>query len=316
MANLTKKSGSMTDVLSPSVVETVVKCVEAASIGQSNITYFKIAATSLRKNQYYYRIYFVGANTVFGHIIPFALLVIINVLIVRVLNAKPKPDDIVVSTNARPNVTTETTTTTHQIVRKSTIRVTTSVKRKVFVTRRTSSTVSTTYATPSLKVRRHETLNRSSGIPPPLSPSVFGLDSENISYIDSPVIGEVIVETDVLLRQSEMSNGHAVVEEEVSEKHLSTGPHHNHTQSNNHSQISINIQNPNQNPTTNSTSVNQLDENNRQNELHQTLSNQNSHRRKKHRSRRGDSVYSHAQSSTVTVTVFVNEVNHFRFPLL
>ena len=30
-------------------------------------------------------------------------------------------------------------------------------------------------------------------------------------------------------------------------------------------------------------------------------------RRKRHRSRRCDSVFSHAQSSTVTVTVFVNE---------
>ena len=282
MANLTKKSGSVSDVLSTSVVETVVKCVEAASIGQSNITYFKIAATSLRKNQYYYRIYFVGANTVFGHIIPFVLLVIINVLIVRVLNAKPKPDDIVVSTNARPiAATTETTTT--QIVRKSTIRVTTSVRRKVFVTRRTSSTFSTTFASPNLKVRKHETINRSSAIPPPLSPSVFGLDSENISYIDSPVIGETIVETsqvecsNVLLRQTEVtngsiSNGHAVVEvSEVSENHLTSC--HNSNQNNSKNQ---------------------------------------KNRRKRHRSKRGDSVFSHAQSSTVTVTVFVNEVKNLK----
>jgi hypothetical protein len=55
MANLTKKSGSSGDVLSQSVVETVVKCVEATASGTGNITYFKIAATALRKNQYYYR---------------------------------------------------------------------------------------------------------------------------------------------------------------------------------------------------------------------------------------------------------------------
>ena len=162
MANLTKKSGSMSDVLSPSVIETVVKCVEAASVGQNNITYFKIAATALRKNQYYYRIYFVGANTVFGHIIPFALLVIINVLIVRVLNAKPKPDDIVVSSNNCPPTLTSGAT---QIVRKSTIQVTTSVQRKMIISRRTSSTASSIYTpNPSSKMKRSDSVNRGDSI--------------------------------------------------------------------------------------------------------------------------------------------------------
>ena len=156
MANLTKKSSSMSDVLSPSVIETVVKCVEAASSGKNNITYLKIGATALRKNQYYYRIYFVGANTVFGHIIPFALLVIINVLIVRVLNAKPKPDDIVVSTNdRRPTLTTETA----QVVQKSTIQVKTSVRRKLIISSRGSSTASSIYA-PNGKIRRTDSMSK------------------------------------------------------------------------------------------------------------------------------------------------------------
>ena len=269
MANLTKKSPAA-DLLSPSVVETVVKCVEAASVGNTNITYFKIAATSLRKNQYYYPIYFVGANTVFGHIIPFGLLVIINVLIVRVLNAKPKPNDIIVASN-----TTPTETTTMQIIRKSTIEVTTSVRRKVFITRRTSSVISTTCAT-GTKAKKRESCkaklstSTSTSTPTPLSPSVFGLDSENISFIDSPAaVAEMRIETNevesvvqnvnvlnVVNGGPKASNGHAKApaDDAISDKYLSAGDG-----------------------------------------------------RKRNRSKRGESVFSHAQSSTVTVTVFVND---------
>ena len=243
----------------------MVKCVEAASMGQTNITYFKIGATALRKNQYYYRIYFVGANTVFGHIIPFVLLVIINVLIVRVLNAKPKPDDIVVSTNSRPTIRTEATTTT-QIVRKSTIRVTTSVRRKAYVSNRELSTANTP------KVRRSESQRRGNQ-PPPLSPSVFGLDSEHISYIDSPsvesrTVTEQEIQSEVLIREVKVTNnGHCVsnggglvkIEEVIETDRLHTG------------------------------------------------SGLSGPKRKRNRSRRADSVFSQTQASTVTVTVFVNE---------
>ncbi len=39
----------------------------------------------------YYKIYYIGANTVFGHVFPFVFLVILNILIVRTLNKRPKP---------------------------------------------------------------------------------------------------------------------------------------------------------------------------------------------------------------------------------
>ena len=275
MANLTRKSGSA-EVLSQSVVETVVKCVEAASNGISNVTYFKIGATALRKNQYYYRIYFVGANTVFGHILPFALLVIINVLIVRVLNAKPKPNDIIVASN-----TTPTETTTMQIIRKSTIEVTTSVRRKVFITRRTSSVISATCTNNNnarMKKNRKTSGVVKNLIPTPLSPSVFGLDSENISFIDSPAsatVAEMRIETnevESVINGGFVANGTVKVNASTNDD-VTGGDTH--------------------------LTVNDIISDN-------NLLNANDGLRR-NRSQRGDSVFSHAHSSTVTVTVFVND---------
>ena len=54
---------------------------------------YTIEATSLRENPFYYHVYFVGANTVFGYIIPFVLLVVLNIQIVRTLNAPPSSKD-------------------------------------------------------------------------------------------------------------------------------------------------------------------------------------------------------------------------------
>jgi len=90
------ESKSILSTISPSVIETVTKCVKAASDGQSSITFFKIAATSLRKNNVYYRFYFVGANTLFSYIIPFVFQVVINIMTVIVLNKKTS--DIRIST--------------------------------------------------------------------------------------------------------------------------------------------------------------------------------------------------------------------------
>ena len=62
---------------------------------------YTIQATSLRKNSYYYHGYFVGANTLFGYFIPFVLLVVLNVQIVRILNAPPTREDEMVAQSIR-----------------------------------------------------------------------------------------------------------------------------------------------------------------------------------------------------------------------
>ena len=66
----------------------------------ANLTYHDIRATELRQNWKYYHFYYMGANTIFGHFLPFVLLVVLNILIMWTLrknkqssigkNAKPK----------------------------------------------------------------------------------------------------------------------------------------------------------------------------------------------------------------------------------
>ena len=39
----------------------------------------------MRKSWTYYKYYFMGANTIFGHFFPFLLIMVLNVLIVKIL---------------------------------------------------------------------------------------------------------------------------------------------------------------------------------------------------------------------------------------
>ena len=50
-----------------------------------NLSYYKIGASKMRKSWTYYKYYFMGANTIFGHFVPFLLIMVLNILIVRIL---------------------------------------------------------------------------------------------------------------------------------------------------------------------------------------------------------------------------------------
>ena len=39
----------------------------------------------MRKSWTYYKYYFMGANTIFGHFFPFLLIMVLNILIVKIL---------------------------------------------------------------------------------------------------------------------------------------------------------------------------------------------------------------------------------------
>ena len=52
---------------------------------KANLTYHDIRATELRQNWKYYHLYYMGANTIFGHFLPFVLLVVLNILIMWTL---------------------------------------------------------------------------------------------------------------------------------------------------------------------------------------------------------------------------------------
>ena len=65
--------------------------------GHGKLNFLTIKATPLRKSRVYYWGYFVVANTVFGYLIPLVFLVIINVLIVKTLNAEPTKAEIMVA---------------------------------------------------------------------------------------------------------------------------------------------------------------------------------------------------------------------------
>ena len=92
-----KHSATSPSAISPELFRIMLQCVAAHKSGIQNITFYHIEATELRKNRYYYHVYFVGANTLFGYLIPFGFLVVLNVLIVRVLNAPPSREDMMIA---------------------------------------------------------------------------------------------------------------------------------------------------------------------------------------------------------------------------
>jgi len=101
--NITRHSPIIQAFVSPSFIETVVKCVHAASNGQNKLSFYKIVATSLRKNSFYYQFYFVGANTIFGYIIPFVFHVVINIMTLIVL-CKKTGDDVTITTKVSKHI--------------------------------------------------------------------------------------------------------------------------------------------------------------------------------------------------------------------
>lgn len=50
-----------------------------------NLSYYKIGASKMRKSWTYYKYYSMGANTIFGHFLPFLLIMVLNILVVRIL---------------------------------------------------------------------------------------------------------------------------------------------------------------------------------------------------------------------------------------
>ena len=85
--------------MSPFQLQMIQACLngQLESEMPQNLTYYVIQATNLRKNKIYYHGYFLLANTIFGYLIPFVFLVILNVLIVKTLNAAPSKADIMVA---------------------------------------------------------------------------------------------------------------------------------------------------------------------------------------------------------------------------
>ncbi len=168
--NLTEESPAIQNIISPSMIDTVTKCVEVASNGQANITFFKIAATDLRRNNFYYRFYFVGANTFFGYVVPFVFHVVINVMTVIVLNKK-----------------------------KTDIRISTYVPREEskIVRRKRNSEASvknegSSHASEANSIKNDEEASKHLT----LNPSVFGLDSENMHHMESSVSNDGVRKTD------------------------------------------------------------------------------------------------------------------------
>ena len=70
-------------------VRNFVECLEIYklnhSLNSSTYDYYSIEATDLRKSQLYYKVYFMAINTIFGHVLPFAIIFTFNILVVRIL---------------------------------------------------------------------------------------------------------------------------------------------------------------------------------------------------------------------------------------
>jgi hypothetical protein len=95
---------TLEDISPPGQVRTILDCAEAMSYNNTKnatISYFEIAPTSLRTNWTYYNMYFIGANTLFGHLIPFIFLVILNILIVNLLRKRKKEADVLITQDVR-----------------------------------------------------------------------------------------------------------------------------------------------------------------------------------------------------------------------
>ncbi len=78
----------------------------------SELDYFTIGATTMRKNWTYYLVYYLGANTIIGHLLPFALITILNIWIVLILR-KTQRDTFSIVT--RPSVASSASTTRHEV---------------------------------------------------------------------------------------------------------------------------------------------------------------------------------------------------------
>ena len=67
------------------VKECLFNIIHNNGTGNDNLSYYKIGASKMRKSWTYYKYYFMGANTIFGHFVPFLLIMVLNILIIRIL---------------------------------------------------------------------------------------------------------------------------------------------------------------------------------------------------------------------------------------